>query len=86
MSGELFTSKSKMNNVISIREKLENWQFTYSDPGHNFVVFTSNHGRFKFTFKSKQPDVYLDFVDSVALLTDMSEAIEKAMDIMYEQT
>lgn len=75
-----------MNNVISIREKLESWHMAYSDPGQNFAVFASNHGRFKFTFNSNQQDIYLDFVDSITFLSDTSKAIEKAMDVIYEQT
>ena len=83
--GHLVSWEVTVGNVISLKDRLERWQFTYTDPGQNFSLFTSDHGRLKLTFSNKQPDVYLEFTESVNFLEITSKAIENALSILYEQ-
>lgn len=73
-----------MGKVISLREKTEVWSLGYASPNNDFSVMVSNHGRFKLHHGANRP-VFLDFVDSVGMLSQLSTKMEEAMDILYEK-
>lgn len=73
-----------MGKVISLREKTEVWSQGYVSPDNGLSVMVSNHGRFKFHHGSGQP-IFLDFVDSVGMLSQLSSKIEEALEILYEK-
>lgn len=74
-----------MGKVISLREKTEVWSLGYASPNTDFSVMVSNHGRFKIHHGPNSKPVFLDFVDSVGMLSQLSTKIEEALDILYEK-
>ena len=74
-----------MGKVISLREKTEIWSQGYVSPNNDFHVMVSNHGRFKLHHGSNSRPIFLDFVDSVGMLSQLSTRIEEALDILYEK-
>lgn len=67
-----------VNNVVSLKEKLEIWKLVYQRG--DLRVDVSTHGRFKFHHGGNVTQ--LDFFDSVLLLKELSEALEITMDDM----
>jgi hypothetical protein len=74
-----------MGKVISLREKTETWIQGYVSPDNSLHVMVSNHGRFKFHHGPNSRPIFLDFVDSVSMLSQLSSKIEEALDILYEK-
>jgi len=71
-----------MNNVVSLSEKLERWSRSYESPCGRLVIFSSNHGRFNLVFEKQS--VKLDMVSSVKLLSDLSEGMSSAMNVIFQ--
>lgn len=68
-----------MGKVISLADKLERWQMTYTSPCGSLLVQTSNHGRIKFIVPGADQLTLLNFLDSVNFLSQVSIGVEDAM-------
>lgn len=68
-----------MGNLIDLAERLETWKTVY-DGKINAAV--SSRGRFRFISGGKV--TCLDMVDSVALLSALSEELEVQMSVLFD--
>lgn len=67
-----------MGNLIDLADRLETWKTVYSGAVSAGV---SSRGRFSFTIDGKT--TYLDMVDSVALLSSLSEELDAQMSVLF---
>ena len=71
-----------MSNVVSLSEKLERWSKSYESPCGRLIIFSSSHGRFNLVFERQS--IKLDMVNSVKMLTDLSEGMSSAMNVIFQ--
>lgn len=68
-----------MGKVISLADKLERWQVTYTSPCGTLRVQTSSHGRIKFNVHGHPRSTLLEFTESVSFLSQVSIGMEDVM-------
>lgn len=69
-----------MGSLIDLAERLETWKTVY-DAQINVAV--SSRGRFRILSNGKT--THLDMVDSVTLLSSLSEELEVQMGVLFEE-
>ena len=71
-------------NVVSIKDRMEVWNTVYESPDGRLRVKASNHGRFNFTVGNSGAPVILDTVDSVGMLSRLSDGLETSLGVLFE--
>ena len=69
-----------MGKLIDLADRLETWKTVFDGPINAAV---SSRGRFRITSCGKT--TYLDMVDSVTLLSTLSEELEIQMGVLFEE-
>ena len=67
-----------MCKVISIADRLEQWERSYADADGHMTVYVSSNARMKFEMNGES--TVLSTVESVALLTSLSKSMSNIID------
>ena len=71
------------DNVVSLDARREKWDVSYVSPEGDLRIRTSSHGRVSFQLGSK--GVILEFMDSVSMLSSVSEHMSFALEPLYKK-
>lgn len=63
-----------MNNVISLTERLENWNLVFDSPDSGFRFFVSNHGRTR--IETKNLTTTLNLVQGAHLISSLQKGFD----------
>ncbi len=68
-----------MSKIVSLLDRMEKWSVAYVSPCGDLQIKASNHGRFSFHVRG-QSLTKLEFVESVTMLSSLSETMSHALE------
>lgn len=72
-----------MNNVISLTDRLENWNLVFESLDAKLRIFVSTHGRTR--VETKNITTTLDLVQGADLITSLQKGFDSLCNISHQQ-